>query len=81
MTDHHPLIARLETERARALASAQHATAQETRLVADGLAAGFLHAAALVVREFEGPEAAQAYAERAVAGEGWSAPGVSPPPA
>ncbi|MFE0887874.1 hypothetical protein ACFW4Q_02365 [Streptomyces rochei] len=66
MTDHRPLIARLETERARALASAEHATAQETRLVADGLAAGFLHAAALVVREFEGPEAAQAYSMRAV---------------
>lgn len=64
MTDHRPLIARLETARNQALASAQHATAQETRLVADGLAAGLLHAATLTVLEFEGPEAAQAYAQR-----------------
>ncbi|MDT0608812.1 hypothetical protein [Streptomyces lancefieldiae] len=74
MTDHRALVARLEVERARALASARHATAVETRLVADGIASGFLHAAALVVREFEVAEAAQAYAQRAVDGEAGEAP-------
>ena len=75
------LLTALEQDRARQLESARLAKHPETQLAASGMASAFLHAAAMAVREFEGPEAAQAYAERAVGGEGQSAPGISPPPA
>ncbi|MEU1043909.1 hypothetical protein ABZ400_01980 [Streptomyces sp. NPDC005897] len=75
------LLAALEEDRARQLESARRAPCPETRIAADSMASAFLHAAAMAVREFEGPVASQAYAERAVGGEGQSAPGISPPPA
>ncbi|MFF3928198.1 hypothetical protein [Streptomyces hirsutus] len=62
------LLERLESGRARALASAGHAE-PEVALRAKWMASGYLHAAADVVRVFEGPEAAQAYVARAVGGE------------
>lgn len=58
------LLAALETDRARQLEAARLAKHPETGLVASAIASGFLHAAALAVLEFEGPEAAQAYAQR-----------------
>ncbi|MFG3127415.1 hypothetical protein ACGFZU_06900 [Streptomyces tendae] len=79
-TPYRGLLAALETDRARQLESARRAKHPETRIAADGMASAFLHAAAMAVREFEGPEAAQAYAERAVGGERQSAPDIFPPP-
>jgi hypothetical protein len=75
------LLAALEQDRARQLEAARRARHPETRTVADGMASALLHAAAMAVREFEGPGAAQAYAERAVGGDERSVPGISPPPA
>jgi len=64
------LLTALETDRTRQLESARLARHPETQLVASGMASAFLYAAAMAVREFEGPEAAQAYAERALAETG-----------
>ncbi|MFE0794712.1 hypothetical protein [Streptomyces mutabilis] len=68
------LLAALETDWARQLEAARLAKHPETGLVASAMASGFLHAAALVVREFEGPHAAQEYAQRIVDGERQGAP-------
>ncbi|MEW2393152.1 hypothetical protein AB0933_32805 [Streptomyces venezuelae] len=63
------LLAHLEAGRAAQLQGARTAEAMgedghELLHVASGMAAAFLHAATMAVREFEGPEAAQAYAQR-----------------
>ncbi|MFF2944049.1 hypothetical protein ACFVSQ_29825 [Streptomyces niveus] len=60
------LLERLEAARARALTSARHIE-PEVALTADGMASGYLHAITDAVFVFEGPEAAQAYAEQATA--------------
>lgn len=60
------LLAALETDRARQLEAARRAKHPDAGLVASGMASAFLHAAAMAVREFEGPVAAQSYAEHAV---------------
>lgn len=64
------LLAALEQDRARQLEGARRARHPETQIAASSMASAFLHAAAMAVREFEGPAAAQAYAERVVDEEG-----------
>ncbi|MFJ8929285.1 hypothetical protein ACIRLA_22170 [Streptomyces sp. NPDC102364] len=58
---HRQLITRLEHDRARMLAAADTATVDEVRIAQSGIAAGYLHAIALTLRTFEGPDAVQAY--------------------
>lgn len=69
-TPYQRLLTALETDRTRQLESARLAKHPETRIAASSMGSAFLHAAAIAVREFEGPEAAQAYAERAAAETG-----------
>jgi hypothetical protein len=71
MTDplYRQLITRLEADRARMLAAADTATVDEVRIAQSGIAAGYLHAIALTLRTFEGPDAVQAYLRRHADGQ------------
>ncbi|MGW0904977.1 hypothetical protein [Streptomyces sp. NPDC002853] len=57
------LIARLESDRAQMLAAVDATTGDKEELLhaQAGMASGYLHAAALAVRLFEGPEAVARY--------------------
>lgn len=60
---HRQLIARLEADRARLLASSDEATIEEVRIATSALASGYLHAIAVTVLVFEGARAVEAYLE------------------
>lgn len=57
------LLAHLESDRKQMIAAVDATTGdkEELRLAQSGLASGYLHAAGLAVRLFEGPDAVQRY--------------------
>jgi hypothetical protein len=71
MTDplYRQLITQLEHDRARMLAAADAGTLPEVRIAQSGIAAGHLHAIALTLRLYEGPDAVQAYLREHADGE------------
>lgn len=66
---HRHLITQLERDRARMLAAADAGTFPDGRIAQTGIAAGCLHAIALTLRTFEGPDAVQAYLQQHDDGE------------
>lgn len=71
MTDplYRQIVAQLERDRTRLLAASDATTIDEVRIAQSGIAAGYLHAIALTLRAYEGPDAAQDYLREHVGGE------------